>query len=71
MILKVVWRVVSGGGAEDTRSDDEGYFLFQSHWLNNLLMAEFWAHCSDDSEEEAEYTKQKAIPQQSDLKKRE
>lgn len=28
MILSVVWRVVSGQGAEDTRSDDEGYGPF-------------------------------------------
>lgn len=28
MICRVAWRVVSGQGAEDTRSDEEGWVLY-------------------------------------------
>jgi len=46
MICRVAWRVVSGKGATDERSDDESVFLPYLLWL---LLNEF---SSDDEKED-------------------
>ena len=65
MICRVAWRVVSGQGAEDTRSDDEEYVV-----INNILKLLLTDEPISAESSEEEYTPKTPIPPHSDLKKR-